>query len=165
MSDPFVGEIRAFGFGFAPRDWAPCDGQLVAIAENQALYAILGTTFGGDGHTNFRLPDLRTRVPVHPGADVDVGQSGGEAGHVLSTGEMPRHEHALQGVTSAGTIPNPADNYLAASEDLYADPVKLVPLAQETVSDAGTSQPHNNMQPYLTVNFCIALQGVFPSRD
>ena len=165
MGTPFLGEIKIVSFGFAPRSWALCNGQLLPIAQNQALFSILGTTYGGNGQTNFALPDLRGRAPLHRGQNVE-GQKAGEEAHTLIINEMPAHTHFVQAMPTAGTTLLPSGNVLAnrASEP-YAAPNNLVPMHDGTTSNVGGSQPHNNMQPYLVLNFCIALQGIFPSRN
>jgi len=166
MSEPYLAEVRIVSFNFPPKGWAMCNGQLMPINQNQALFSILGTTYGGDGRTTFALPDLRCRVPLHAGAGVDLGQSAGEATHTLATTEMPAHNH-LAGATSAAVDSAPAaGNLLGRSVNpVYAalsSPTALSPLS---VANAGGSQPHENMQPYLVLTFIIALQGIFPSRN
>ena len=166
MSEPFLAEIRMVGFNFAPRGWAFCDGQILPINQNQSLYSLLGTTYGGDGRTSFALPDLRGRVPIHVGNGYAQGQKSGEETHTLSSNEMPQHEHALQASAGNGNQTGPGGNLFAnAGTDLYNDPQTLVNLNSGTVSNTGGGQAHNNMQPFLAVNFCIALQGLFPSRN
>ena len=166
MSEPFLTEVRMIGFNFPPRGWAFCDGQILPISQNQSLYSLLGTTYGGDGRTTFALPDLRGRVPIHSGEGHQLGQKGGEATHTLSTGEMPQHTHAHQAVqVDAGTI-NPTGAMLGSAQvAAYTDPQTLVDLRSATVTAAGGGQAQENMQPYLTVPFVIALQGLFPSRN
>lgn len=165
MSEPFLAEIRIVGFGFAPRGWAFCDGQMLPISQNQALYSLLGTMYGGDGRTTFALPDLRGRVPIHTGNGFHEGRWGGEEAHQLTVQEMPRHAH-LQGSGDRATERDPADRVLASrprrGERIYAEPGDLV---GSGASQTGGGSAHSNMQPYLVVNFCIALQGLFPSRD
>jgi microcystin-dependent protein len=154
-------------FGFAPRGWAACDGQLLAINQNQALFSILGTTYGGDGRTTFALPNLRGRVPVHTSSSFSLGQQGGEASHTLTTNETPTHTHAWNASSAPATSGSPANAVLAASVGTaaFAPPSSLVAMDPSGVAPAGGSQPHENTQPYLTVSFCIALQGIFPSRN
>jgi microcystin-dependent protein len=173
MSEPFLAEVRMVGFNFAPRGWAFCDGQLLPINQNQSLYSLLGTTYGGDGRTTFALPDLRGRTPIHVGrsnggGDHRLGQKSGEETHTLSANEMPQHTHTLRASsTDANTVVTPS-NILArtTAADIYRDqPSNLVNLASGTVTNTGGGQAHDNMQPYLAVNFCIALQGLFPSRN
>lgn len=165
MSEPFLGEIRLFSMAFAPKGWAFCDGQLLPITENEALFSILGTTYGGNGTSTFALPDLRGRVPLHAGNGVTIGQALGQESHTLAVTELPEHTHTVQGSPAAGTSTLPAGNVLAASAgDVYAQPGgATVALAQTAPSGGG--QAHENRQPYLTTNFCIALQGIFPSQS
>jgi microcystin-dependent protein len=167
MGTPYLGEIRVMSFGFVPKGWAACNGQLLPINQNQALFALLGTTYGGDGQVNFALPDLRGRAPVHTGSGVPLGDRGGEAQHTLVSSEMPEHRHVLVASTAAGDSPLPAAHVLARRVDpLYMPPVAATQVLHPgTVAPVGGSQPHDNLQPYLTLNFCIALQGIFPSRD
>lgn len=170
MSEPFLGEIRQTSFGFAPKGWAMCNGQLLPIAQNQALFAILGTTYGGDGRTNFALPDLRGRSPAHTSSALPLGARAGEEAHTLTVNEIPPHNHGLQGSTDLANNAAPAGNLPAAKgrggKDIYAaGGSPLQPMSPQAVAPAGNSQPHNNMQPYLALNFIIALQGIFPSRN
>lgn len=167
MSEPFLAEIRIVGFNFAPRGWALCDGQLLPINQNQALFSLLGTTYGGDGRTTFQLPDLRGRTPVHPGANgVVLGQPAGEETHTLNANQIPTHTHTLRASSQDGNQPVAAGAVLAASPvALYSGPDNLVALRAGTVANAGGNQAHDNMQPWLALNFCIALQGLFPSRN
>lgn len=166
MSEPFLGEIRATSFSFAPKGWAMCNGQLLPINQNQALFALLGTYYGGDGRVNFALPDLRGRTPLHTDTGFVQGQKGGEEMHTLTPAEMPAHTHA-QGSIAQATGPNPANNVLAAKprrgSNVYVPAASPVKLAGQGA--AGGGQAHSNMQPYLTLNFVIALQGIFPSRN
>lgn len=153
-------------FGFAPRGWALCDGQLLPINQNQALFSLLGTTFGGDGRVNFGLPDLRARTPIHVGSGHSLGERGGEQAHTVSISELPTHVHALSGSSAAAGSADPTNNVLAqspATNLCYANPTALQALAAGTVANTGGSQAHLNMQPFLTLNFSIALQGIFPS--
>jgi microcystin-dependent protein len=167
MSEPFLGEIRLMSFGFAPKGWAACNGQLLAINQNQALFSILGTTYGGNGQTTFALPNLGGRVPVHTGGGFSLGQQGGEASHTLTANETPTHSHLWNASSAPATSGSPASAVLAASVGAaaFAPPSALVAMDPAAVSPAGGSQPHDNTQPYLTVSFCIALQGIFPSRN
>ena len=166
MSEPFLAEVRMVGFNFAPRGWALCDGQILPINQNQSLYSLLGTTYGGDGRTTFALPDLRGRTPIHRSDTHPQGQKGGEETHTLSGAEMPQHTHVARASASPGNSPIAAGNVLADSAvQLYANPNHLTELRPGTVANAGGGQGHENMQPYLAVNFCIALQGLFPSRN
>jgi microcystin-dependent protein len=158
-------------FNFAPRGWAFCDGQILPINQNQSLYSLLGTTYGGDGRTSFALPDLRGRTPIHVGSSNgtihNLGQKSGEEGVVLSTSQIPAHTHTAQASSDPGNTPIPTGNVLAdtAPNELYHDATSLVALRAGTIANAGANQAHNNMQPYLVLNFCIALQGLFPSRN
>ena len=169
MSEPFLAEIRIVGFNFAPRGWAFCDGQILPINQNQSLYSLLGTTYGGDGRTSFALPDLRGRTPIHEGSSNgsshQLGQKGGEEAHTLAVYEMPGHDHALQATSANGDSPIPANNLLGAYNNGYRDGTDLTDMASGTVANVGGGQGHENMQPYLALNFCIALQGLFPSRN
>lgn len=166
MSEPFLAEVRMMGFNFAPRGWAFCDGQILPISQNQSLYSLLGTTYGGDGRTSFALPDLRGRVPIHTGDGFTLGQKGGEEAQTLSTAELPSHSHAHEAAQVDGTTINPTGTMLASAQvAAYADPQSLVDLRAGTVANAGGGQAHQNMQPYLAVEFAIALQGLFPSRN
>lgn len=171
MSEPFLAEVRIVGFNFAPRGWAFCDGQILPINQNQSLYSLLGTTYGGDGRTSFALPDLRGRVPIHVGRsnggdDHRLGSKSGEETHTLSANEMPQHTHPLEASTDENGGIAAANNVLArAPQALYADPPPDTPLQSSSIGNVGGGQAHENMQPYLAVNFCIALQGLFPSRN
>lgn len=163
MTEPFLSEIRIMSFQFAPRGWALCNGQLLPINQNQGLFSLLGTTFGGDGRVTFALPDLRGRTPIHAGAGHTLGERGGEQAHTLSIAELPAHTHAVQASPSNATLPNPGGNYLAAAQIYRGQASTMTPLSPTTVTGAGGSQGHLNMQPFLTLSFCIALQGIFPS--
>jgi microcystin-dependent protein len=169
MSEPFLAEVRIVGFNFAPRGWAFCDGQILPINQNQSLYSLLGTTYGGDGRTSFALPDLRGRTPIHVGSSDgtshSLGQKSGEEAHTLSAAEIPQHTHSMRASSSNGNSPIPTNNALASFNNGYRDPTNLTSLRTGTVGNAGQSQGHDNMQPYLAVNFCIALRGLFPSRN
>jgi microcystin-dependent protein len=164
MAEPFLGEIRQMSFNFPPKDWAPCDGQLLQITPNQALYNLIGTKFGGDGQTTFGLPDLRGRTPIHAGNGYQVGQAGGEQTHTLSTAELPQHGHSVAAQTSAnGGQATPLENFLGGANNAYATPNgNLQALRADTVASTGGTQAHENMQPYLNTSFCIALQGLQP---
>ncbi|HEY0946474.1 MAG TPA: tail fiber protein [Opitutaceae bacterium] len=173
MADPFVAEIRIFPFNFAPKGWAWCDGQLLPLSQNTALFSLLGTTYGGDGKSNFALPDLQGRAPMHPdqgpGLSLhDLGETGGSETVTLLASEIPAHSHAL--LTAAaenGEERSPAGKALARSTTggaLYGAAASLGAMADSALSPAGGNAPHNNLQPYLTFYFCIALQGVFPPR-
>ncbi|HEY0314618.1 MAG TPA: tail fiber protein [Allosphingosinicella sp.] len=166
MSEPFLSEIRMMSFVFAPKGWAQCNGQLLPINQNQALFSLLGTTYGGDGRVNFALPDVRGSVPMHMGSGHTLGERGGEPAHTLSMSEMPAHTHVLNGANKDATLPVPTGNLLGGFSSGYRAPgANLVTLLAGTVSNTGGSQAHNNMSPYLVVNFCIALQGIFPSQN
>jgi microcystin-dependent protein len=166
MSEPFLAEVRIFSFSFAPAGWAFCNGQLLPINQNQALFSLLGTTYGGDGRTTFGLPNLQGRVPVHVGQGIIQGQSAGEQSHTLNLSEMPAHTHTPVGsTTSPPTASSIAGNLWTANA---ADPFAVSPntaMNPNCILPAGGSQPHDNMTPCLTLNFCIALQGIFPSRN
>jgi microcystin-dependent protein len=164
MSEPFLSEIKIMSFGFAPKGWALCDGQLLPINQNQALFSLLGTTYGGDGRVNFGLPDLQSRVPVHMGSAFTLGQRGGEQAHTLTNAEQPIHTHSVVGTTSGGDSPIPTGNYLGAADNVYGPAASLTNLNPATITSTGGSQAHLNMQPFLTLSFCIALQGIFPSQ-
>ena len=165
MAEPFITEIRLVSFKFAPRRWALCNGQLLPIRQNPALFALMGTTYGGDGQNTFALPDLRGRVPIHRGPHFAQGNKGGEAYHALTTAEMPSHTHTAYGTNDSATLNSPAGNLLARSTTpVYADLEGVQPMDSRTVGAAGGSKPHENRQPYLVVNFVIALEGNFPSR-
>lgn len=171
--DPFVAEIRIFPFNFAPKGWAWCDGQLLPLSQNTALFSLLGTTYGGNGESNFALPDLQGRAPMHPGQGPglslhDLGETGGEEAVTLLESEIPAHTHQLRHHSvDLGELNAPASNRTlatSANATAYGPPASLVPMAFQALAQAGGDQPHNNMQPYLTFYFCIALQGVFPPR-
>jgi microcystin-dependent protein len=165
MADPFLSEIRLMSFVFAPKGWALCNGQLLPINQNQPLFSLLGTTFGGDGRVNFALPDLQGRTPIHVGSGHTLGERAGEQAHTLSISELPTHPHLAIGTSQDGTQPVPSGAYLArvAPANPYIAPTNLGALNAATLSNTGGSQAHQNMQPFLVLNFCIALQGIFPS--
>lgn len=170
MAEPFLSEIRITSFNFPPKGWALCNGQLLPINQNQALFSLLGTTFGGNGQTEFALPDLRGRTPIHVGSGHTLGERGGEQAHTLSIGELPAHTHLLSGSSSAADAGLPGGNLLGATANdtfgaAYAAPSNLAAMAPQAVASAGGSQAHLNMQPFLTLSFCIALQGIFPSPN
>jgi microcystin-dependent protein len=166
MAEPFLSEIRMMSFVFPPRGWALCNGQLLPINQNQALFSLLGTTFGGDGRVNFALPDLRGRIPIHVGGSHTLGERGGEQAHTLSIAEIPTHLHQLQASSSTATTSTPTTATVASASSgsaLYGVVSNLVAMAPNALANAGGSQAHLNMQPFLTLSFCIALQGIFPS--
>jgi microcystin-dependent protein len=173
MADPFVAEIRIFPFNFAPRGWAWCDGQLLPLSQNTALFSLLGTTYGGNGKSNFALPDLQGRAPMHPGQGPglslhDLGESGGSDTVTLLESEIPAHSHTIRDHDlDLGELNAPAPNRVLAQSAngmVYTPAANLVNMNAQMLAPAGGDQPHNNLQPYLTFYFCIALQGVFPPR-
>ena len=173
MADPFVAEIRIFPFNFAPKGWAWCDGQLMPISQNTALFSLLGTTYGGNGLSNFALPDLQGRAPMHPGQGPglslhDLGETGGSETVTLLESEIPAHSHTLMSLGAPANRTNPIGNTIArvSAGNAYVPPAgaPLVSMSDQALPPAGGDQPHNNMQPYLTFFFNIALQGVFPPR-
>ncbi|MDT7809013.1 MAG: hypothetical protein QOJ70_2826 [Acidobacteriota bacterium] len=165
MSEPFMMEIKIISFNFAPQGWAFCNGQLLPINQNQALFSLAGTTYGGNGQTTFGLPNLQGRLPIHKGNGHTLGEVGGQTAHTVTTQEMPTHIHMLTASDANGTQPIPTGNVLAQVNNLYTQPANLIALDPSTVSNIGGSQPHNNMMPYLVLNFIIALQGIFPSQN
>lgn len=164
MAEPFIAEIRIMSFDFAPRGWALCNGQLLPINQNQALFSLLGTTYGGDGRANFALPDLRGRTPIHIGNGHTFGERGGEQAHTLTIAELPTHTHALSGTSSAANSNNATNAMLGAVDNSYGAAQNLVALSGATLAATGGGKAHLNMQPFLTINFSIALQGIFPSQ-
>jgi microcystin-dependent protein len=172
MAEPFLSEIRIMSFNFAPQGWALCNGQLLPINQNQALFSLLGTTYGGDGRVNFALPDLRGRVSFHMGNGHTLGERGGQESHSVTLSEMPGHVHTLTNANNAATggttnadQGNPVGNYWAnAGKSIYTTAAPNSAMSPATVSNVGGSQPHENRSPFLTLNFCIALQGIFPSQ-
>ena len=174
MADPFVAEIRVVGFNFAPKGWAACNGQLLPLPQNTALFSLLGTTYGGDGKNTFALPDIAGRVVPHPGqgpglSQYDLGQQGGSTATTLLQSEIPAHNHSARASTDDATFQSPSpDRALATSSPGFAyqsnTSQNLANMNGQALSVAGGSQPHNNLQPYLVLNFVIALQGVFPPR-
>ncbi|MEO8034175.1 MAG: tail fiber protein [Acidobacteriota bacterium] len=168
MAEPFLSEIRIMSFGFPPKGWAFCNGQLLPINQNQALFSLLGTTYGGDGRVNFGLPNLQGRTPIHNGSGHTLGETGGEQSHTLSIAEIPTHVHTMSG-TSAAAVPNtnPGNTVAlatASGDFIYNDFANAVALDPGAVTNVGGSQAHLNMQPFLVLNFSIALQGIFPSQ-
>jgi microcystin-dependent protein len=172
MADPFVAEIRVFPFNFAPQGWAFCDGQLLPISQNTALFSLLGTTYGGDGRSTFALPDLQGRAPMHPGQGPglslhDLGETGGSETVTLLESEVPAHGHTLRADVddqADTTVPGPDAAFAQSSGGAAYQAAPTAALAGQALTPAGGDQPHNNLQPYLTFNFCIAMQGVFPPR-
>jgi microcystin-dependent protein len=152
-------------FNFPPKGWAFCNGQLLPINQNQALFSLLGTTYGGDGRVNFALPDLRGRTPIHFGGGHSLGERAGEQAHTLSLSELPTHAHGLSASSSGGATPIPTNNVLAAANGAYAAPANPTSLHPTSLTNVGGSQAHQNMQPFLVLNFCIALVGIFPSQN
>lgn len=165
MAEPFLSEIRIMSFVFAPKGWALCNGQLLPINQNQALFSLLGTTFGGDGRVNFALPDLRGRTPIHVGSGHTLGERGGEQAHTLSIAELPQHVHVFNGTSENADSALGGGNLLATVGNVYTGAANLTSLHPSGVSNVGGSQAHLNMQPFLTLSFCIALQGIFPSPN
>ena len=172
--DPFVAEIRIFPFNFAPKGWAFCDGQILPLSQNTALFSLLGTTYGGDGKSNFALPNMQGNAPMHPGQGPglslhDLGETGGSETVSLLESEIPSHSHGLRAYNAPGDSTGPAPNHaLAGTTGAHGyqstTNTNLVAMSDQTIAPAGGDQPHNNLQPYLTLNFCIALQGVYPPR-
>lgn len=167
MAEPFLGEIRLMSFNFPPKGWAYCNGQLLPINQNQALFSLLGTTYGGDGRSNFALPDLRGRVPIHMGAGHTLGERAGQEAQTLSIAQLPTHTHSGQVRALSATTGIPNNRLLAGVPSFgYRNNLSnLTSLHPTTVTNAGGSQAHQNMQPFLTLSFCIALQGIFPSQN
>jgi microcystin-dependent protein len=168
MAEPFLSEIRIMSFVFAPKGWALCNGQLLPIDQNQALFSLLGTTFGGDGRVNFALPDLRGRIPIHVGSGHTLGERGGEQAHTLSIAELPVHTHIANAVDAPATTNTPTTSLMLAQstgDQMWGPASNLVAMAPNMVANVGGSQAHLNMQPFLTISFCIALQGIFPSPN
>ncbi len=165
-ADPFLSEIRIFSFNYAPRSWALCNGQFLPINQNQALFSLLGTTYGGNGQTTFALPDLRGRVPMHTGQGFVLGQKGGEEAHTLTSNEMPVHSHQTKGSANSPTVTAPTNNFWASNTGFTPyGPVADTAMSAQSIGNTGGSQPHENRSPFLTLNFCIALTGIFPSPN
>lgn len=171
MAEPFLSEIRLMSFGYAPQGWAQCNGQLLPINQNQALFSLLGTTYGGNGQTNFQLPNLQGRTPIHKGNGFTLGEAGGTQTHTLTINEIPAHTHTLNAIAPSNNATNTnltSNNFLSnsAPAEMYtSNPKSLTPAISGTLAAGGGSQAHTNMQPYLVINFCIALQGIFPSQN
>ena|SRR5687768_73369 len=165
MSEPFLSEIKLVSFNFPPKGWALCNGQLLPINQNQALFALLGTTFGGNGQTNFALPNLRGRVPTHFGNGHNLGEAAGSTSVTVNIQQLPTHLHQLQATNSATNASDPSGAVFGEVSSMYGPANSLTTISPQTVSSVGGSQPHNNMMPYLVLNFVIALQGIFPSRN
>jgi microcystin-dependent protein len=163
-TSPFLSEIGIASFNFAPKGWAQCNGQLLPINQNQALFSLLGTTYGGDGRVNFGLPNLQGRAPIHMGNGHTLGELGGETAHTLSISEIPTHIHGAYGSSNNADNVVPTSNVLAQASNMYGAPTNLTSLNPVTVANVGGSQAHTNQQPFLVLNFCIALQGIFPSQ-
>ncbi|MBZ5620037.1 MAG: tail fiber protein [Acidobacteriia bacterium] len=164
MAEPFLSEIRIFSFGFPPKGWALCNGQLLPINQNQALFSLLGTTYGGDGRVNFGLPNLQASAPMHTGDGHTLGERGGEQAHTLSISELPTHNHNWSATNNNTNQPGPTNNLLG-SVQAYNLGTNLVSMTPGQLGNVGGSQAHLNMQPFLVLNFCIALQGIFPSQN
>ena len=166
MAEPFLSEIRVFSFDFPPKNWAFCNGQLLPINQNQALFSLLGTTYGGDGRTTFALPNLQGRAQIHEGLRYTLGESAGGTSVTLNQQQMPTHTHALNATNADGTSGTASGNvYGKTLSSAYAQPADLARMSPDTVTNTGGSQPHNNMMPYLVLNFCIALRGTIPSPN
>jgi microcystin-dependent protein len=164
MSTPFLAEIKIFSFNFAPKGWAQCNGQLLPINQNQALFSLLGTTYGGDGRVNFGLPNLQGRVPMHQGNGHTLGETGGQTTHTIILSEMAAHTHTVTACSDQATLPGPTGNLWGKDASSPYAASGNVTMAAATVTTAGGNQPHENMSPYLTLIFGIALQGIFPSQ-
>jgi microcystin-dependent protein len=166
MSTPFLAEIKIISWNYAPKGWAFCNGQFLPINQNQALFSLLGTTYGGNGQTTFALPDFRSRVPIHQGDGFNEGQAGGQEFHTVTMSEMPQHIHFLQAQPAASNSPDPTNSFLSdVSLKAYGALNAATTLVPTSVSNIGGSQPHENRQPFLVLNFIIALQGIFPSQN
>jgi microcystin-dependent protein len=163
MAEPFIGELRLMSFNFPPRGWAECNGQLLPINQNQPLFSLFGTVYGGDGRVNFALPEMRGRVPIHSGSGYVQGQRLGEEFHTLVQAEMPAHNHIVQASSQAGS--QAAPTILASVANTYRTADELTPVHPESLALYGNSQPHENRHPYLVTTWCVALQGIFPSRN
>jgi microcystin-dependent protein len=165
MSEPFLSEIKIVSFNFPPKGWALCNGQFLPINQNQALFALLGTTYGGNGQTTFALPNLRGRVPIHMGNGHTLGEAAGSTAVTVNIQQLPTHLHQAQASSTNGDVAFSSGHLLAKAGNAYGQPINLTTILPTTVGNVGGSQPHNNMMPYLTLNFIIALQGIFPSQN
>jgi microcystin-dependent protein len=167
MSEPFLGEIKIISWNYPPKGWAFCNGQFLPINQNQPLFALLGTMYGGNGQTTFALPDFRGKIPMHVGDGYNQGQTAGQYAHTVTLQEMPQHLHFLQATNNVGTTPNPDGTVILSKSvaNSYGTATNLVAMNPAIVGNVGGSQPHENKQPYLVLNFIIALQGIFPSRN
>src|SRR5262245_24194203 len=167
MAEPFLSEIRIMSFGFAPKGWALANGQVLPINQNQALFSLLGTTYGGNGQTTFALPNLQARTPIHFGNGYTLGETGGQLAHTVTMSELPTHTHAANAISTKVTTNLPTGNMLANSDvnTLYGPAQNFQTANPTSITTIGGSQPHENLQPFLTLNFCIALQGIFPSQN
>jgi microcystin-dependent protein len=165
LVEAFLAELKLMSFNFPPKGWAECNGQFLPINQNQALFSLLGTTYGGNGQTTFALPDLRGRIPIHAGDGFLQGQAAGQEFHTLTQSEMPQHIHVQQASSQDADVPVPAGHLLAGANNAYASPASLTALHPASVSNTGGSQPHENRHPYLVLNWCICLSGIFPSRN
>ncbi|HEX7151337.1 MAG TPA: tail fiber protein [Thermoanaerobaculia bacterium] len=166
MAEPFLSEIRIMSFNFPPKGWAFCNGQFMPINQNQALFSLLGTTYGGNGQTTFALPNLKGRVPIHFGNGFTLGQAAGQSAHTITQSEMPQHMHFLQATTATANQTAPANRLPGVTPSaIYSSASNLIACRPSSVTNVGGSQAHNNMMPYLVLNFCIALQGIFPSQN
>jgi microcystin-dependent protein len=165
MSTPYLGEIRTFSFAFAPEGWAFCNGQILPISQNAALFSLLGTTYGGNGTSTFALPNLQGSMPMHTGAGFLLGQAGGEAQHTLTVAEYPSHSHSVNGQAGPRDVRAPADAILASGDIYGLGPPTTTALAAQAIAPTGGGLAHPNLQPYATVNMCIALTGIFPPRS
>jgi len=165
MSEPFLGEIKIISFNFPPKGWSFCNGTLLPINQNQALFSVLGTTYGGDGRTTFGLPNLQGRVPFHVGNGIVLGELGGETAHTVNISELPSHTHTPQANSAAASVGTPLNNFWSAQDAAAYDGAANTAMAPQCISPTGGSQAHENMSPYLVLNFIIALQGIFPSQN
>jgi microcystin-dependent protein len=168
MAQPYVGEIRMFAGNFAPAGWEFCSGQLLSIAENETLFQLIGTTYGGDGQTTYAMPDMRGRLPIHQGSGFIIGQSGGSEQVTLTINHLPSHRHSVKAANDFATATKPDGAYLGISETtlkFYSSANTIVAMASNLVSNIGGNQPHDNLQPYLCINFIISLYGIFPSQN